>query len=100
MVENAILKLKVKKVGEMAETHVRGIVDLEMHRTRLETSLQERRIEIEQHEQLARINVQAYESTRVMIQKKIYECRTRVTMVLFFSSLSSVKYDFLASKSL
>lgn len=80
MVENAILKLKVKKVEEMAGNHVRGIVDLEMHRTLLETTLQERRIEIEQHEKLARLNVQCVEATRSVIMKKIHECKARVTM--------------------
>ena len=81
MVENAILKLKVKKVEEMAGDHVRGIVDLEMHRNLLETTLQERRIEIEQHEKLARLNVQCVEMTRSAIMKKIHECKARVTMV-------------------
>ena len=89
MVENAILKLKVKKVEEMADAHVRGIIDLEMHRTRLESSLKERRIEIEQHETLARINVQSYEAMRIVIQKKIHECRTKVTMVRLFLKIRS-----------
>ena len=100
MVENAILKLKVKKVEEMAGNHVRGIVDLEMHRTLLETTLQERRIEIEQHEKLARLNVQCVEATRSVIMKKIHECKARVTMVSHFIFFDFKKTFFVVPKSI